>query len=92
MRDRATWEGTATELLDNLELVSDERTKKAKAWPKSVQWLTRKMKRSTTFLREVGIEIVFPADGANPRIITIRQVVQNVTDIAGVAETAPNLR
>lgn len=87
MSGRSDWQGTATELLDSLEKLADERTRKAKGWPKIPLWLSRKMKRSVTFLREIGIEIVFPADGDKPRLIRIRQGLQNAEDSAGAAET-----
>ena len=77
MSDKAEWQGTATELLANLEKLVSKRTKKSKPWPKSPAWLSQKMKRSTTFLRALGIEIEFPTDSHKPRTISIRQVVQN---------------
>lgn len=69
-----SWEGTPTELLDELEGVADERTKNSKAWPKIATWLSRRLKRSATFLRSVGIEIELPGQGKSgkKRLIRIR--------------------
>ena len=71
---RPSWEGTPTELLNELEGVADERTKNSKAWPKIATWLSRRLKRSATFLRSVGIEIELPGQGKSgkKRLIRIR--------------------
>ena len=92
MDGRGVWEGTATDLLDDLEEVTDERTRKAKAWPKTPVWLSRKMKRSVTFLRAVGIEVVFPGDKDKPRHIRVfRQATKNSAAGGNGGEPAPGL-
>ena len=90
MDGRGVWEGTATELLDDLEKLTDQRTRKAKAWPKTSGWLSQKMKRSVTFLRAIGIEIVFPKDGDNPRLFRVLRQGRDSSAIDAIdAETAP---
>ena len=82
------WEGTPTDLLTDLENISDERTIKAKAWPKTASLLSRKIKRSITFLRSVGIEIEYGKSG--DRTITIRKTVQNTVLSVHVAQSSVN--
>ncbi len=74
MEDQPSWEGTPSELLDQLEQIVDERTRKSKAWPGSANWLSRKLRRSATFLRSAGIDIELPDQGkrGKDRIIRIR--------------------
>jgi len=58
MEDLKLWEGTPTDLLNALEAKVSRRMIKTKPWPKSPAALTRKLTRTTTNLRSVGIEIV----------------------------------
>lgn len=50
------WEGTATELLRALNEHTDERTQKAKRWPKTARTLSNRLRQAAPFLRRVGIE------------------------------------
>ncbi len=74
MEDKPSWEGTPSELLDELEHLADDRTCKSKAWPGSANWLSRKLRRSATFLRSAGIDIELPDQGrrGKDRVIRIR--------------------
>jgi len=56
MNDKLDWQGTPSELLDELELIVNERTRKSKGWPKDVRWLIRRLNILKTNLREAGIE------------------------------------
>lgn len=55
---RDDWEGTASELLAELEKVADDKAQKSKSWPKSAHALTRRLNRLCNFLRAVGIDLV----------------------------------
>jgi hypothetical protein len=54
------WEGTSTELLDRLCEIVSEKAQKSKSWPKQPHFLTGKIKRAATFLKSLGVDIVFP--------------------------------
>ena len=59
MEERATWIGTATELLGELEGVVNEKTTKQKTWPGSGQALSNELRRLASNLEAVGITITF---------------------------------
>lgn len=59
MADKTTWTGTATELLDEVEKLTDEKLRKSKAWPKSPRGLSGTLKRLAPNLRQVGVEVDF---------------------------------
>ena len=59
MAERATWIGTATELLGELEGVVNEKTTKQKTWPGSGQALSNELRRLAANLEAVGITITF---------------------------------
>ena len=62
------WEGTATELLADLNETFDEVTKKAKAWPKTPSHLSGALTRIAPSLRGVGIGIEMAQEsGADSR-------------------------
>ena len=66
------WTGTASELLGALEEKVGEKVSKSKAWPRSAQALSGRVRRVATFLRKVGIDITFEREGhARKRIIRI---------------------
>ena len=58
--DDGEWKGTATELLDRLTELVPEQAQKTKSWPKQPHFLSGKIKRAATFLRTLGVSIVFP--------------------------------
>ena len=74
MSERSSWTGCAADLLR----VSVERTGQtistaSTGWPKNPRALAGRLRRAQTFLRAVGIEIVFSREGrAGDRVITIR--------------------
>ena len=82
-----SWEGTATELLHELELIVGERESKTKHWPPSAAALGRQIKRIATPLRRLGIEIASgEREGhARNRIITIGK-----SDEVGKSPSAPS--
>ena len=78
MQDREPWEGTATELLTELEPIAGEPVTKGrgKGWPANGQVLSRERHRLTSALRPAGIEIT-RGEGRNRRIITISRQPEN---------------
>lgn len=50
------WEGTASELLEELRDLADEEAKRSKGWPRAANVLSNRVRRAGAFLRQVGIE------------------------------------
>ncbi len=76
---RTEWEGTATELLGVLSGAVGEPQNRAKEWPKSAKALSGRLRRAATFLRTIGVEILFTLEGrARTRTIHICVPSENV--------------
>jgi hypothetical protein len=73
MDDKAEWSGTATDLLDCLNLLTEDEKRKQKSWPKAPNSLTNKFRPVASSLREVGINITKGKDTSadRTRVITI---------------------
>ena len=72
--EKEKWRGTATELMDELELKVSETIKRSTSWPKAASWLSNRIKRLAPALRKVGIEVEFDRDGVSgTRYISILQ-------------------
>jgi hypothetical protein len=68
----AWWEGTASELLEKLSCLVDERVAKSEAWPSTGRTLAGRLRRAASFLRRVGVDVVFKREGrARTRQIVI---------------------
>jgi hypothetical protein len=65
------WQGSSTELLERLTELIPENSRKVKSWPKQAHFMTGRIKRASTFLRTLGIEIVFPDRSKKIREYTI---------------------
>jgi hypothetical protein len=63
---RTEWTGTASELLGALVLEAGERVTKSKTWPDSPRALAGRLRRASTFLRKIGIEISFGREPHHP--------------------------
>jgi hypothetical protein len=63
MESRSTFDGTATELLDRLDGLASDQTRRSKFWPHSGQALSGQLKRLAPALRKAGIAI----DIGNPK-------------------------
>lgn len=71
------WEGTATELIDELEKKVSDKVTRSKAWTKTPQSLSNRLRRLATTLRTIGVEVEFGREGhKRKRMITIRKVLQ----------------
>jgi len=73
--DDGGWEGTAAELLRELNLNDKDRTRNA-YWPKTPWALSRELRRIAPNLRETGVHLIFgKTPGTNSaRVITITQI------------------
>jgi hypothetical protein len=75
---RTEWTGTASDLLGALGEVAGETARKSKTWPDTPRALAGRLRRAATFLRKVGIEIVFQREGrARTRTIRIATAPDN---------------
>src|SRR5262249_10473904 len=79
MAQRASWAGTASDLLRAATyLIGDDISKSGADWPKIPGTLAGRLRRAQTFLRTLGIEISFSREGrAGTRTITISSAVES---------------
>ena len=59
LKDRPTWAGTATELLQELESVTGDGQQKPRNWPKNASGLSNRLRRIAPNLRQLGTSIEF---------------------------------
>jgi len=52
------WQGTASELLDKLNLRVSDQIKRSDQWPKAPNWLSNRLRRATPGLRAMGLEVI----------------------------------
>lgn len=79
MSDIADWHGTATDLLEQLTLRSDERVTRAKAWPANSRGLSNRLRRAAPMLRKLGIEFDHYREGrGRTRIICITATISAI--------------
>jgi hypothetical protein len=69
MEERASFEGTATDLLKALNEVISDPEQQAKGWPKRSNALSKILRRMATPLRKVGIDITFDRDSRRKWIV-----------------------
>jgi len=89
MATRTVWTGTASDLLGVLGEVMGERGVKSKTWPDSPRALSGGLRRAATFLRKIGIEIVFGREG-RARTRTISITTHSAPDNKGIRPSAPS--
>lgn len=89
MSEKQSWEGTATELLDELNLKADDLKLSAvrPGWPKAPHALKRRLRELKTNLQEMGIEILSMRSAAK-RTLVIRKVSSEASQMSEAAETA----
>ena len=75
------WEGTATELLEELEGVASAKTVKSRAWPGSPSVLSNRIKRLAPLLRENSIDVVLGEreGGSGRRLVRVSRVDENIS-------------
>src|SRR5262245_38472691 len=76
LAEHGEWSGTSTELLENLNGLVDDSTRRAKSWPTTPRYLGGEVRRLAPNLRSIGMEVEFTreARAARRRIITIKKV------------------
>ncbi len=89
--DRGIWEGTATELLDGLLEYVPEATQKTRSWPKTARTVANRLRRASTFLRQMGIEVVFDREGNTGRRLIRISRNSTVTTVTTVTKGPQNL-
>jgi len=91
MATRTVWTGKASDLLAALGEVVGERGVKSKTWPDSPRALSGRLRRAATFLRKIGIEIVFGREGrARTRTITITITTHSAPESEGMRPSSPS--
>lgn len=75
LEQRDKWEGTAAELLTELEDHAPEAIRKSRSWPKSPSAMSSRLKRAAPFLRVVGLDIEFyqQAGSGSRKLISVRK-------------------
>ena len=79
MEDKVEWIGTATELLSELEDVATENRINIhdKLWPRTPNWLSRRINEVRTNLREKGITIEKKTSDNSNKELVIRKTQEN---------------
>jgi hypothetical protein len=79
MADRAQWTGTASDLLQaGINVAGNAMVGNQSGWPKNPRALAGRLRRTQTFLRTLGIEIVFGREGRlGTRTIRITAIGEN---------------
>ena len=72
MNDKKEWNGTATELLEQLDQIVGEKVFRNKYWPKTASALSRRINEVKTNLREVGI---FIKEGPQDPVTRVKTIV-----------------
>ena len=71
--EKGTWKGSSVQLFEKLSELIPERSRNSKAWPKQANVMTGRLKRGATFLRTLGVDVVFPDRKAKAREYIITQ-------------------
>lgn len=74
MENKPSWSGTMKELLVELEIVADEKTKNAKSWPTSPRKLSGYLRRIMPNLRNEGINITIPGHTKRGTIVVLEKI------------------
>jgi hypothetical protein len=94
VENNQTWEGTATELLSELEGVAAELkiNTHGKSWPKSANSLSRKVNLIKTNLREIGIQLdkCYLDENKKSRGIKIRKISSEPSEATETENHAQN--
>jgi hypothetical protein len=78
MVDRTMWTGSAADLLRLCAESARDDISRGIGWARSPRALAGRLRRAQTFLRTLGIDIVFSREGrAGTRLITMRTAFEN---------------
>ena len=92
--DRQAFEGTATELLNELSRDADELATNDRGWPDSGWKLSRVLRRLAPNLRASGMDVTIGGrtpDHKRVRIIRIGRSASVASDVSTIAENQPSL-
>jgi hypothetical protein len=83
-KQQNSWSGTASDLLDKVEKIADEKVKRSRSWPKSAAAFSNRVRRAATFLRAADVDIAFSRKaGTGQRLIEVR-LMPTVTTVTAV--------
>ncbi len=86
LEKQEAWEGTATELLQELADYTTENVTKSRAWPKPNK-IKQRLRRLAAGLRAIGIKLELDYRRNNQRLIAIQKVAKRaVTTVTTVTE------
>ncbi|MCX5685138.1 MAG: hypothetical protein NT049_15850, partial [Planctomycetota bacterium] len=85
MENRDNWQGSSTELLNELEKFADDKTRHRKEWPGSPRKLSGDLRRIAPNLRASGIDVAFSK--SVKRLIHLGRISDG-TDAAGATPPA----
>lgn len=76
LAEAGTWEGTAGELLETLNGMAPDATRKLKTWPATGRTLAGALRRMAPSLRKVGVEVTFSRvpGGSRRRVVTVQKI------------------
>ena len=74
------WHGTASELLEKLNLRAYDQIKRSDQWPKAPNALSNRLRRAAPGLRAMGLEVI-EYDRARPRRWELRRIPLQKTDM-----------
>jgi hypothetical protein len=89
------FEGTATDLLNELSSYADEQTRSHRGWPDSGWKLSCTLRRLTPSLGTSGVEVTTgerKPDHKRTRVIRIAKIASYASSMSSIAETQPNMR
>jgi len=72
MKDRKEWNGSATELLEELDQIIGEKASKYRYWPKTASALSRRINEVKTNLQQIGI---FIKQGQQDPVTRVKTIV-----------------
>jgi hypothetical protein len=75
-----SWEGTARELGEALAELVSAKDQESKAWPRTPRALSGRLRRSASFLRRIGIEILFRQEAHTRRRLVLVRTAGHSTD------------
>ncbi len=85
MEGQDSWKGSATELLDALDDLAPDKTKRSRVWPKAANQLTRRLNRLGSFLRKVGLDVTRDREGhQSNRTITVTKCAPGTARTVGI--------
>ena len=84
------WQGSSTDLLNELETIVDDNTRRRKNWPKTSSWMGRELRGIAPNLRRIGVEADFGrGSGAQRcRLITFTRTATSEADLFELSERA----